>query len=77
MAALAPLSVVLADRVENVMVTHELLKAPVEFMRFCVDCDSVQPFFADRSCDAGLIGHCRRCGVEILALYTRANSEAV
>lgn len=48
----------------------------VEWMRFCVSCNSEQCFMADRICASGLVGHCSNCGDERIAPFTRTTSEA-
>src|SRR5882672_4192442 len=53
----------------------ERLYQPVEFMRFCLPCDSEQRFVADRVCSGGLLGYCGKCGDERIAPFTRARSE--
>lgn len=53
----------------------ESLLTPVEWMRFCPNCDREQSFFADRVCAAGLVGCCMKCGDERVARFTRTSSE--
>lgn len=51
------------------------LAQPVEWMRYCEDCDKETLFFADRDCPLGLVGHCTACGSERIAPFTRTPSE--
>lgn len=51
------------------------LDVPVEWMRFCQQCESEQRFVADRVCVHGLIGACTRCGDERIANFTRTTWE--
>ena len=59
------------------LTTHRVAKlaVPVEWMRFCWQCDSEQRFVADRVCVSGLLGCCTHCGDERIAPFTRMNSE--
>ena len=59
-----------------------LLSTPVEFMRYCEDCDQETKFVADLVCATGLVGRCAKC-VEALgencafrvAPFTRTHSD--
>ena len=51
------------------------LSPSVEWMRFCVVCDSEQRFVAGWICDLGLVGCCSGCGDERVLPFTRMNSE--
>jgi hypothetical protein len=51
------------------------LVPPIEWMRFCRECDKEVRFIADRVCLTGLLGECSVCGDERIAPFTRANSE--
>lgn len=51
------------------------LETHVQFLRFCLKCDSEQLFVAAWQCDSGLVGCCQGCGDERIAPFTRVNSE--
>jgi hypothetical protein len=51
------------------------LEVPVEFMRFCYQCNSVHVFVADRVCASGLVGICSECGDERVVAFTRTTVE--
>lgn len=53
-----------------------VLDVPVEWMRFCPSCESVQRFVADREAAIGLVGSCSGCGAELFAPFSRATSDA-
>ena len=38
-----------------------LLSTPVEFMRYCYECDRETKFVADQVCSTGLVGKCAKC----------------
>jgi hypothetical protein len=52
------------------------LAVPVEWTRYCDDCESDQIFVADRICVAGLVARCSRCGDLRVAPFTRTTTEA-
>lgn len=51
------------------------LQVPIEEMRYCSKCDSVQLFVADRDCEFGLVGVCHGCGDEFLRPFSRTTTE--
>jgi hypothetical protein len=53
----------------------EILRIPIEWMRYCGECDADRRFVADRRCLAGLIAVCTGCGDQRLAPFSRANSD--
>ena len=51
------------------------LATPVEFMRFCYQCNGLHVFVADRVCASGLVGICSECGDERVVAFTRTTME--
>jgi hypothetical protein len=47
----------------------------VEWNRYCEVCDQERLFTAALCCAQGLIGVCAQCGGEIVAAWSRVNSE--
>jgi hypothetical protein len=54
----------------------EPLHIPVEWMRYCVVCESEQCFVAHERCANGLICSCSKCGDRRVVSFTRTNSHA-
>jgi len=53
------------------------LPVPVEWMRYCLTCESEQRFVAGWEFDSyGLVGFCSGCGEERIAPFTRTIGEA-
>jgi hypothetical protein len=53
-----------------------VLDHQVEWMRFCEVCNAEQRFVADFVLANGLFGYCAKCGDELVAIFSRVNSEA-
>jgi hypothetical protein len=53
-----------------------ILPTTVQFMRYCLRCDSEQIFTAGWECAEGLVGCCLNCGDERIAPFTRTIDEA-
>lgn len=51
------------------------LPVPVEWMRFCYECNSDQVFRADRVCVSGMVGSCPK-GHDRIVPFTRTTAEA-
>jgi hypothetical protein len=55
----------------------EPLTTRVEWMRYCVVCESEQCFVAHERCANGLICSCSKCGDKRVVSFTRTNGHAV
>lgn len=54
----------------------EVLQIPVEWTRYCPDCDGEHVFKARHRCDRGLIAACGNCGELKIVPPTRSETTA-
>lgn len=52
-----------------------VLATPVEWMRYCSECDGEHRFYAATFCEAGLVAGCTNCGHLAIAPFTRTTTE--
>ena len=57
------------------MVEIEEMHVPVEWMRYCEECDAERPFVARERCSIGLIATCSTCRDQRLVRFTRVNTD--
>ncbi len=70
----APLAAAPGDAIDVPMV--RMLDQPVEWMRYCYQCEGDRQFVADRICEVGLVGKCSACQDERVARFTRTTVAA-
>jgi hypothetical protein len=63
------------QQVPPVVVGIEEMHIPVEWMRYCEECDAERRFVASERCSIGLIAACTKCGDKRLVRFSRINTD--
>jgi len=63
------------QQVPPTLIGIEEMHIPVEWMRYCEECDAERRFVARERCSAGLIATCATCGDNRLVRFSRMSTD--